>query len=157
MTTTTSLFTAMTQPALIDLYRAARADADLTGPNIWDVNVPVQVAYERAVAAAFPWLTREQADTIMSARDYYAANRLGGGNPEAVIMREIIEGRNTPQAWSTAYNAARGGGFSGQVARNMERAGILAVDESGAWSLTVAADAWIIESVAEHRAASGAS
>ena len=91
------------------------------------------------------------------AQSAYVANELGGGNPENVLVRAILCGRNTPEMWQAEYLAARGhaGRFSGQMARNMERAGMLS-ETGGVWSLTTVTLTHVETAVARYRDAMAA-
>ena len=80
------------------------------------------------------------------ARAAYAASNAGGGNPEAVIMRAIAAGRDTPQAWSAEFVRARGHGFSWDVAQGLVRGGVLSFDQdSGTYGFTPETEAWIVK------------
>ncbi len=145
-----------TTPTLIQLYRAAKEDADLASLRSCNVNAAIQGAYGRAALAAFPGKTLDEIAPIMEARAYYSDKKLGGGNAESVIVREIIEGRHAPVDWDKVYRAARGNGWSGEVAQRMVRGGFLAYQADGEiyrYTLTDQADAWLIDSMASHKAA----
>lgn len=97
-----------------------------------------------------PTMTTETTTAAIAA---YAASTAGGGNPEAVIMRAIAAGRNTPQAWSAEFMRARGHGFSGDVAKGLVRGGILTFNaETGAYGFTAETEAWIVGIMASYPA-----
>lgn len=83
----------------------------------------------------------------------YAASTAGGRNPEAVIVRNIAAGRTTPASWDAEFRAARGHGFSADVALGLVRGGILTFDPAtGAYGLTTETEAWIVGIMADRPA-----
>lgn len=140
-------------PTLIELYRAAKEDADLATQRSCNINARIHGAFGRAAMAAFPGKRMDAIMEVMEARAYYSAQGLGGGNPESVIMREIIEGRHTPAEWAPVYRAARGNGWSGEVAQKMVGAGFLAYQADGhVYTLTEQGDRFVIDAMASHKA-----
>ncbi len=146
--------TAPAAPTLIELYRAAKEDGDLAAARSCNINPRIHAAFGRAAMAAFPGKRMDEILKVMEARAYYADKNLGGGNPESVIMREICKGRHTPAEWAPVYRAARGNGWSGEIAQRMVAAGFLAYQDNGyVYTLTEQGDAWLIDSMASHKAA----